>query len=318
MVGMKFTHNRIILFVAIAGSFVAPTQATASCAAGPPEVVWFAPQDGAVDVSVYAPIVALGSLGATITATVNEVPLGAVEPGLWRFSAIHPLELDTEYTLVITATAEDGAESVQTGTFRTESAEVPLGGAPMLPEPKTWETHTSLEHLSEVCQKAVFAVDCYDTGQDMLLSLNAEQEGATAWIVEPIGPNNTTGMRVLWPAECGPPSIYAHSGHLADESACYSLTAVGNAGILSQFTMRCGPFWDPPPTTDDVSTTDDASTTAGPDAGVTPPDNGSPSTGGGGGCASDPSANPARGMLWMVLLMMAWMWGRGGHSVQNQ
>jgi hypothetical protein len=83
-------------------------------------------------------------------------------------------------------------------------------------------------------RQVIAAQDCFDTGQDALLSLNVEEsqpDDTVGWLLQ----TSYLGSSAIWPARCGAPSVYLHR----QESLCFEVQRIGAGGKLSKAVEHC-------------------------------------------------------------------------------
>jgi hypothetical protein len=209
--------------------------AHADCASPPFEVLWTYPADGDHDIPINAQLWALTNTWAGApTATLNGNDLSAITQSFGGTS-IDPgrLEPDTDYVLQLTYQAYSGGDPAAIlveVAFRTDSGGVVPDhrSAPVL------NGHTSQPGFDDhPCADVISAQDCFDTGQDTLITFYTDDDDAVGWLVQA----ESGGSQVLWPARCGDPSVYGYGTSALN--ACYELRAIGPGGVASEPRHYC-------------------------------------------------------------------------------
>jgi len=281
----------------------APTIARASCASPPLDLLWAYPEDGATDVPTNAVFWLVNSRWSALpTATLDGVEL---EPVSVTFggSKIEPgqLEPNTDYVLALDYGEHDAdageASSVRIA-FGTGSGPADRPPAPRVSSSSTSDTRPA----TELCRKVLAAQDCFDTGQDTLLTFEVEDDEAIAWLVL----EDYLGESTVWPASCGEPSLMVGG---AATVRCKDVSAIGPGGVLGATTRYC-----PQSSTPDAGRIEDAGRAeqdggvhSGRDAGTRPPGRRSIVGEGGGdasdGCSAGGTPRSAASGPWMIALL---------------
>lgn len=84
-----------------------------------------------------------------------------------------------------------------------------------------------------VCQRALYANSCFDTGAPPILTLTSEQ-GAALWVFETEETEDATRYRVLVPGECGKAAALGWSSATALHRA-YAIAADGSIRMSANF-----------------------------------------------------------------------------------
>lgn len=204
--------------------------AHASCTAAGVEVLWAYPVDGDVDVPVNAQLWVLTSgWRSSDMITLNGEPVAGVmqsfggqmiDPGL--------LEADTDYVLELRFPVGSTDEQVITIAFHTASEPADAVSAPQT----TGHTSATGHYESHACADVISAQDCFDTGQNTLLTVLTEDDDALGWVIK-----QERGAAAVWPARCGDPSLYSYADSVLD--GCLLVRKIGPGGLLSEATRYC-------------------------------------------------------------------------------
>lgn len=211
----------------------------ASCVAPELQLLWSYPEHGAEQVPTHVVIWAVtNTWGARPAVTLDGAP---VEPqGAPTFTGIHlpaqELSANSEHTLVLdysgspnplTPDAQPRFEiKFKTGGGRAE-AQVPEVNV-------TGSTRVVTDFLQHDCAEVIAAQDCFDTGQNALLTLELEEtqpDETVGWLLR----TGYHGSSAIWPARCGSPSVYIHE----QESLCHQVQRIGVGGRLSKGVEYC-------------------------------------------------------------------------------
>jgi hypothetical protein len=82
-------------------------------------------------------------------------------------------------------------------------------------------------YASHACTDVVSAQDCFDTGQDTLLTVQTDAEDALGWVIK----LEDHGSSAVWPARCGDPSLFSYGATVLSE--CLLVRTIGPGGQLS-------------------------------------------------------------------------------------
>lgn len=202
--------------------------ARADCIAPPFELLWMYPADGDTEVPVNAHFWVLTTAwGSEATYTLNSEPLTGA-PQSYRGQVIDPgpLEPDTDYLLELRF---DSAGVSVTIDFHTQTAEAAAASAP-----EALGHTTAMQYRDHACADVISAQDCFDTGQDTLLTVQTQaDDDALGWLIKREGRE----LGAVWPSRCGDPSLYDHSASLLQE--CVLVSKIGAGGLLSEPTQYC-------------------------------------------------------------------------------
>lgn len=211
----------------------------ASCVGADLVVLWSYPETGAEQVPTDLTIWAVtNSWSARPVATLDGSPVEM--QGAPTFSGVYfqPQNLapNSDHTLVLDYSrspnlAMPGEPLRFEIEFKTGAG--PAAGAiaePAVPSSARQVT----DFAAHDCADVIAAQDCFDTGQDALLSLNVEEnqpDDTVGWLLQ----TRYLGSSVIWPARCGAPSVYLHR----QESLCFEVQRIGAGGKLSQAVEHC-------------------------------------------------------------------------------
>jgi len=235
-----------------------PSLAYASCVAPAPEILWTYPADGQTDVSIWSELYVAVPMGVTVQGSANGEELNPTEDGLARFVWSKGLEPNTEYKVHLLVNSSFPSEDpnipasiTQDLVFTTGAGSNPPGNPAFEPQVTVYGLEEGFSHLNELCQSIVSSADCYDTGQDSFLTLQAEDPDAIGWLIDRTDAEGNQYWSRYWPAECGHPGVFLHSSDVeADTVGCYALRALHGDGIGARYPMSCDPFvvggWYPP------------------------------------------------------------------------
>lgn len=213
------------------------SHARASCAPEEPRILWAYPPDGATNVPVDADFfVLLNVYGQRPTVTYNDVQAYDTFHGA-RF-LLDPLTPDTEYVVRVSI-ADGGSTTTLETRFTTGRDVTPVVATPTL----TSYTVDSLlaPQIPHTCSSVLFALDCFDTGQDSVVRLMPTGE-ATLWLVERTGPGADGGgqpVLTVWPGDCGPPPIVLQRERIGVDPPCVRVTSVSASGELRSSGALC-------------------------------------------------------------------------------
>jgi hypothetical protein len=205
--------------------------ARASCSSPAFEVLWAYPADGDVDVPVNAQLWLLTSSwsssemitlnGEPVIGTMQSFGSQVIDPGL--------LQADTDYVLELRFFVGSTDERVVTIAFHTASEPAEAVSASQA----VGHTSATGSYEGHPCEEVVSAQDCFDTGQDTLLTVSTEDDDALGWVIELEG----RGTRAVWPARCGDPSLYSYADSVLH--GCLLVRKIGPGGLLSEATQYC-------------------------------------------------------------------------------
>lgn len=209
-----------------------PSTARASCAQLAPVLLWSYPEDGTDQVPTNAqPWVVTNYWGGPTEATLNGEPIEAIGTGTFSAFRFEPgdLEPDTAYVLELVFPGDGTADVTLSVQFTTGDG--PGADAPDAPVVQSTRRDMGWPD-GHACEDVIAAQDCFDTGQDTLLTFDVTaQPEAVAWLVT----NEYAGASTLWPASCGNPAVYGGG------EGCFDLRAVGPGGALGEATSLCVP-----------------------------------------------------------------------------
>jgi len=211
---------------------VAPP-ARASCAGPTEEVLWSYPAAGATEVPTNTRLWVATSYPRDPAEVRLDGQLLLI--GQWPFEYVVPGELAAQTTYRVEIDVLGNGSPEVSFEFTTGSGPVEAGDLPSFAEPMLdWDDDRQLE---APCGALAGELECWDTGDPVLLNFNIEHD-AWAWVIEfPSEPGGNMPQRLLWPAQCGPPSLLT-----TIRSRCYDLVAVDSTGNA----RRAGPFCPPP------------------------------------------------------------------------
>jgi hypothetical protein len=211
-------------------SVLCPQRALAQCNPPPFTIVWSYPADAATDAPTNSVLWVLTSTSiATVSVDGQQATAGELPFSFKPADILAPL---TEHTVV--ATALDAYGGPTSATFRFTTA---IGPQPaMVPGQTHGVVVQSLptHSFDQLCQGALNAMACNDTGQDAHLVFHTTDR-PLLWLIEPqpviAGETPTT---TLWPGACGDPDVFTHQF----DQRCYNLVAADQIGGYA----RSGPF----------------------------------------------------------------------------
>lgn len=223
------TRGLLAVGAALSALSLLPLYARADCSLPPFEVLWTYPENGAVDVPTNAVLHDLSTTWGVPRVTLDGVdvpapqadrregiPLGALLPN-------HDYVLQLDYGLP--SDGDAGAAKVARVAFRTGA------GPATVPPPATVSTvHRGSSpdaSAASPCPNVVAAQDCFDMGQNTLLTFD---------VPETSGPGYTVDGE-LWPARCGDPSLFVYED--ATNARCHDVRVIGAGGLLSEPTRAC-------------------------------------------------------------------------------
>jgi hypothetical protein len=207
----------------------------ASCAPPAPRLVWSYPADGGRDVPTNSRIFFL-STGVNVASTGIQVNGQTVTAEDARPGFGPTLMPRTEYEVVVPATRQDAAASTPINlSFHFTTGDGPGPNAPPATPTVSRVWPTTTRTLSEACQAAVSAMDCFDTGQNTHLVFETAVRPVAFYIVPES--SGSIPWTMLWPGDCGDPEVFVDS-----QSACtgrYRVVAVGPTGATSSAQASC-------------------------------------------------------------------------------
>lgn len=221
-----------LLWICALGAW-APTKARANCAEPVPKLIWSYPADGATDVPTNARIFVLPSGPGPLQTPieVNGVPI-ATEPGGYGFAA--SMNPNTDYEVVVRSNGSLG--SVTPLRFRFRTGDGPAANeAPAVPVVAR-VSRASVRTLAPLCQAALQAMDCFDTGQDTHLVFETPVR-PVVFFIEPISKSQIP-WAMQWPGDCGDPEIFIN-GRFPGCPGDHRIVAVGPTGESAATTVLC-------------------------------------------------------------------------------
>ena len=209
-----------------------PAAADANCIAPALEILWSYPQDGASDIPIDAEFwVSTSHWGIDPTVTLNGTVLQLEDTGTFSTFRIHPGKLDasTAYTLELTFNRPDAETDTRRIEFTTgDRAREPALAAPTVTRIRSARTGFT----SHECAAVIQAQDCFDTGQNTLVTLELHDlDAPRAWLITTGYP----GTSNVWPQRCGAPAIFSHNG----PAPCFEVSAIGDGGSLGDVARTC-------------------------------------------------------------------------------
>lgn len=221
----------LICPLATAFALCTVTSVRADCGLPPTELLWSYPAQGDGNVPTNAQFWLLSTgWGDIAQATLNGQALTheATGPGVTHLTppALSP---DTDYVLAIEFRETPGQASVPEGVSIAFHSGT---GAQASPSTSTVDGHDLTAGLGDRCTDVISAQDCFDTGQDTLLSFNASNPDAIGWLAR----RDIAEGSHLIPARCDAPALFVHK---PKERACYAITAIGAGGLLAEPKEYC-------------------------------------------------------------------------------
>lgn len=200
-------------------ALLAGRAALASCIGPSGRVRWTYPADGAVEVPTNARLLAAGDSPGR--PSLNGVLLAPDPDGSFDLGELTP---HTTYRVTWAPLRQDGDGQII--TFTT-GAGPSLEKAPAAPEPLYVRRNPS-----DYSQCPLVGYQgCFDTGAPQRVSF-APGGDALAWLVE--GQSCDGTVRMVWPAECGPPVIESYAA-----SICVSLRATDGVHTSERTQVIC-------------------------------------------------------------------------------
>jgi|GEM_PF-6272096 len=210
----------------------------ASCVGANLEVLWSYPETGAqqvpTDITIWA---VTNGWSSRPVATLDGRPVEM--QGAPSFSGVYfqPQNLapNSDHTLVLDYSRSPNLVpgeplrfeiKFKTGAGPAENTVA----EPFVPS----STREVMDFAAHDCADVIAAQDCFDTGQDALLSLNVEASQAddtVGWLLQ----TRYLGSSAIWPARCGAPSVYLHR----QDSLCFEVQRIGAGGKLSKAVEHC-------------------------------------------------------------------------------
>jgi len=211
----------------------------ASCVGPELQLLWSYPESGAEQVPTNVTFWAVTSLwSSTPAATLDGAPVDMQSAPSFSGVYLTPQSLapDSEHTLVLDYSRSPNIpRSSEPSRFEIKftTGAGPVEGAVSEPE-VSGSARVVTDFVSHDCADVIAAQDCFDTGQDALLSLHVEQMQADVtlgWLLR----TRYEGSSAIWPARCGAPSVYTHR----QESLCFQVQRIGPGGRLSKAVEHC-------------------------------------------------------------------------------
>lgn len=216
-------------------------QVHASCVGPALDVLWSYPETGAEQVPTNVVIwVITSAWGAKPSVTLDGAPVDV--QGAPTFSGVYlqaqQLTPNSDHSLVLDYARSPtalmpGAQTRFEIKFKTGAG--PAEGA--VDEPAvTGSARVLRDFADHDCADVIAAQDCFDTGQNALLSLDVEANAAHAdetigWLLQA----SYHGSSAIWPSRCGAPSVYIRDR----ESLCHHVQRIGAGGRLSEPIEHC-------------------------------------------------------------------------------
>lgn len=227
---MMNRRGLLIVAAALACSAALPVATTHASCIDPPVVslLWSYPADGDQDVPTNAvfwavatwpqPKVTLDDVALPQPASSSdELSLGTLLPN--HDYTLHLVydNGDTDYTA-----PDAGSPPAFFIKFRTGD-----GPATRVPEAPIDAVQRSADRSTSTCLDIVNAGECFDTGQDVLLTFDVSSPNAIGWLVH----------GKPWPARCGKPATYAYDSFAPGH--CPQVAPIGPGGLLGPTQSYC-------------------------------------------------------------------------------
>lgn len=288
------------------------TEVHASCVGPELDLLWTYPEAGAEQVPTNVTIWAVTSVwSSSPAATLDGQPLDIQAVPSFSGVSMQPQQLtpNSEHVLVLDYTHSPNLptrDKPRRFEIKFTTGAGPAEGSITEPD-VTGTTRVLTDFASHACAAVIAAQDCFDTGQDTLLSLKlheTQSEATVGWLVQ----SPYLGSSAVWPARCGAPSLYIHR----QQHLCMQVQRIGAGGRLSEPVQHCSD-----PTTDVPPMDADGGAPADTDSGA--PDN-EPDTGTGGsttkpdarapsdevplaGCSTVSGARTAARAFWAIVVI---------------
>ena len=310
LVRMRMLLTSVLTLVAAQWSDSSVVQA--SCVGAELELLWSYPEAGAEQVPTNLTIWAVTSLwGSTPAATLDGTPVQMRTAPSFSGVYLQPqsLDPDSDHTLVLDYSRSPNLPrpneparfeiKFKTGAGPAEGtvAEAEVSGS----------ARVITDFVTHECAAVIAAQDCFDTGQDALLSLKVEEtqpDATVGWLLQ----TRYAGSSVIWPARCGAPSVYVHN----QDELCFEVQRIGAGGRLSKAVELCSePTADMPAAGHGGSVSGGRGghdgSEAGPDAGrpSAAVDAGAPAEGpaASAGCSTVSGARTAARAFWAIVVI---------------
>ncbi|MDB4987298.1 MAG: hypothetical protein JWN04_2476 [Myxococcaceae bacterium] len=223
---MNHRHSFCPCALAAAVLWLAPREASASCAAPPLKVLWTYPADGDQAVPTNAVFWALATGWRTANVTIDGAPLPALSALGER--ALGDLTPNQEHVLRLDYASEldDDAGSSEAFEIHFRTGD---GPAARVPAPSFAGVERASSIIDSTCPEVVHAQDCFDTGQNTLLSFEVTAPQVIGWIAE----------GKLWPAQCGSPALFITEP--VSTERCFEVQPLGPGGLIGDSVRYCAP-----------------------------------------------------------------------------
>ena len=224
----RSSFRALLLFCCLAVPWTDAAKAACVRGPGPGTVLWSFPEDGAVDVPVNAKLwlrfqnLSLGEVH------LNGEPVPFHRKGFNGLFIVPTLKPDTDYELVLSGAPDEVPAKIQ---FRTGSS---YGAAPSDVEVEKAHIRKGYpQDLSPLCAAVLSGQDCFDTGQNTLISFEMAGDEPVAWLIAET--MRRESLSAIWPVECGMPSIFTHAW--AVDQIGFSITPISRGGIDGRSTL---------------------------------------------------------------------------------